>query len=80
MVRYRKGLQFGALDKSDSIVFACIVVGDEDLVVKTQDGKLVHTPIEKIPLTDRTAKFKQFPLNPNIRVEKGWIHRRRRNN
>lgn len=79
-VRYRKGLMFGSLAKDETIMFASWVRGDEDLVAKTEDNEIIHVPVDKIPLTERTGKFKQFPSKPSIKVSGAWIHRRRRNN
>ncbi|MCL2846321.1 MAG: DNA topoisomerase 4 subunit A [Firmicutes bacterium] len=76
MVRYRKGLQFGGLDKNEEIIFGAIARGDEDIVVKTEEGAVASCPVEKIPLTERTGKFRQFPLKPNLKPVEGWVHQR----
>ncbi|MCL2851209.1 MAG: DNA topoisomerase 4 subunit A [Firmicutes bacterium] len=80
MVRYRKGLVFGQLGKDEKIIFASTVKGDEDLVANLVDNNLIHIPIDKIPLTDRSGKFKQFPQQSGITVVSAFIHRRRKNN
>ena len=80
MVRYRKGLTFGNLAKGEKIIFAACVKGDEDLVVKLGDNSIVHVPVDKIAVTDRTGKFKSIPGKAGSAVASAWIHRRRKNN
>ncbi|MCL2755835.1 MAG: DNA topoisomerase 4 subunit A [Firmicutes bacterium] len=76
MVRYRKGLMFGgALEKGEEIVFATTVKGGEDLVVKTHKDEVLTIPVDKIPTTERTVKYK--PLKAGLKIQGAWIHERK---
>ena len=78
MVRYRKGVKFGGLDKGEFIVFATSVKGEEDLVVVCDNGKVLSMPIEKIATTDRTKPFKGG--FGKVNVKDAFVHRRKKNN
>jgi topoisomerase-4 subunit A len=81
MVRYRKGLQFGgALEKGEKVVFGSWVRGDEDLVLQTEDGKILSVPVAEIALTDRVGKWKALTKVGKAAVVAGYIHRRKKNN
>jgi len=77
MVRYRKGVKFGNLENKEFIVMATSVKGDEDLVVVTEDGKVLSMPIDKIPVTERTKPFKSGFKG---KVKDAYVHRRKKNN
>ena len=80
MVRYRKGLMFGSLEKGETIAFASWVKGTEDLVAVLDGGKTITIPVDKIPVTDRTGKFKTWHGNATSKVLTAHIHRRTKNN
>jgi len=80
MVRYRKGVKFGNLEKGENIVFAASVKGEEDLVAVCADGKIISVPVEKIPIADRTKPFKSFPGAAKAKIINAFIHRRKKNN
>jgi DNA gyrase subunit A len=78
MMRYRKGVKLGVMAPKETIVFASVVRGDEDIIVQNDKGVLAFMPIEKVSNTDRTKPFKPFPGVKNIKA--AWIHKRRKNN
>ena len=81
MVRYRKGLQLGgALDNGEKVVFGSWVHGGEDLVLQTEDGKLINVPVAEIAVTDRVGKWKSVAKVGKSNVVAGHIHRRKKNN
>ncbi|MCL2569968.1 MAG: DNA topoisomerase 4 subunit A [Firmicutes bacterium] len=79
MVRYRKGLIFGTLDKGENIVYASWVNGAEDLVVQIEGGAIESIPVAKITPTPRPAKYKLM-AGKILKVQSAWIHRRKKNN
>ena len=77
MVRYRKGLMFGNLGKDEKMIFGACVAGEADLVAQIDGKGTVVVPVDKIPVTDRTGKFKAFPGKNGINVTNAWIHQRK---
>ncbi|MDR0975930.1 MAG: DNA topoisomerase 4 subunit A [Christensenellaceae bacterium] len=79
--RYRKGLQFGALEKDEKIIFASYVKGDEDVVAELEGGEFAVVPLEILSPSDRTSKFKQISSAPKgSLVRAAYLHRRKINN